>query len=213
MKKDPLSISLNELKTHFTNRKFLLYFVLSLGLLLVSLVVNFYAGAYSKEMASSFVTDIILSNTRAMDVDLIFLYGPLVLVALIAYVAFANPKRMLFVIQSISLFVLIRSLFVSLTHLGPFPDAISMDSNVLKDFTVGTDLFFSGHTGLPFLMALVFWENKYLRVLFIITSVLFGIVVLAGHLHYSIDVLSAFFITYGIYKISERFLPKNYELV
>jgi hypothetical protein len=37
----------------------------------------------------------------------------------------------------------------------------------------------------------------------------FGVVVLLGHLHYSIDVLSAFFISYGIYRIAEIIFHKD----
>ena len=76
----------------------------------------------------------------------------------------------------------------------------------------GGDYFFSGHTGLPFLLTLLFWDNVFLRVLFFVSSIFFGVVVLLGHLHYSIDVLSAFFITYTIYHLSEAFFPKDKKM-
>jgi hypothetical protein len=41
---------------------------------------------------------------------------------------------------------------------------------------------------------------------------MFGIVVLLGHLHYSIDVLSAFFITYSIYHICELFFKTDKKI-
>jgi len=37
-------------------------------------------------------------------------------------------------------------------------------------------------------------------------------VVLLGHLHYTIDVFSAFFITYGIVEIAKWLWPKEWEL-
>ena len=52
-----------------------------------------------------------------------------------------------------------------------------------------------------------------LRYLFLAWSVFFGIVVLLGHLHYTIDVLSAFFITYGIVDIAKWLFPTPLRVV
>jgi membrane-associated phospholipid phosphatase len=77
----------------------------------------------------------------------------------------------------------------------------------------GNDLFFSGHTGLPFLLALMFWKHDPTsRTIFLGFSILFATVVLMGHIHYSIDVLSAFFITYGIFHICKFLFKKEWEL-
>lgn len=201
-------------KKYWTNKEFLTSFVFGTALLLASIVVNFYAGLYATEKASGSVTDIILSNIRVYDVDGIFVYGPLVLWLFVAFLCLRDPQKIPFVLKSIALFVLIRSVFVVLTHVGPFPDQVTVDytSDMVKRFTFGGDLFFSAHTGLPFLMALSFWENFRLRALFITTSILFGIVVLAAHLHYSIDVLSAFFITYTIFHIAEILFKKDRDM-
>jgi hypothetical protein len=77
--------------------------------------------------------------------------------------------------------------------------------------TSGNDLFFSGHTGLPFLIALIFWDHIYLRALFLGSSVVFGVIVLLSHLHYSIDVFSAFFITYSIYHIAIKLFQNDFD--
>jgi len=61
-------------------------------------------------------------------------------------------------------------------------------------------------------MALLFWENKYLKLFFIACSITAAIAVILGHLHYTIDVFSAFFITYGVYYLSRRFFQKDYKL-
>jgi hypothetical protein len=81
---------------------------------------------------------------------------------------------------------------------------------MLNFITSGNDLFFSGHTGLPFLIALIFWDHVYVRTLFLSSSVVFGVIVLLSHLHYSIDVFSAFFITYSIYHISLKLFHLDY---
>jgi len=182
----------------------------SLTLLVASLVINFFAGRYATADASNPVTDIVLSNIPVFDIDSIFVYGAFVLVAIIAFLCFFYPRRAPFILKAISLFTIIRAIFVNLTHLGPFPTQVAIDPlSLINNFTFGGDLFFSGHTGLPFLMALLFWDNKTLRTFFIAVSVTFGVVVLMGHLHYSIDVLAAFFITYSIYHLSERLFKKD----
>jgi len=201
-------------KAYWRHKEFMSSVVFGTALLVISIVTNFYAGIYATEMASAPVTDIVLSNIRLYDVDAIFIYGPLVLWFFVTILCLRDPKRIPFILKNIALFVLIRSVFIVLTHVGPFPDQASFDytSEMIKNFTFGGDLFFSAHTGLPFLMALVFWNNIRLRVLFIATSVMFGIVVLAAHLHYSIDVLSAFFITYTIFHIAEIIFKKDRDI-
>ncbi len=195
------------------DRVLLLSLIISFVFLIASFGINFLAGTYATERASLPVTDIILSNIRVFDVDMIFIYGPLIFWLFVSMILFYNPKKIPFTIKSIAIFVIIRSIFITLTHIGPFPtQAIIEGGNVFNKFTFGGDLFFSGHTGLPFLMALLFWKNKTLRNIFFIASLFFGIVVLMGHLHYSIDVLSAFFITYSIFHISEYIFKKDKEV-
>jgi hypothetical protein len=199
-------------KLYFTNKDFLISSLVSFFLLAASFVINFYAGVYATKQASNSVTDIILSNIGPFDVDKFFVYGPVVFYAFILILCFLRPERIPFIGKSIALFILVRSVFITLTHIGPFMTQVPINSMLINKFTFGGDLFFSGHTGLPFLMALLFWENLRLRILFIASSIFFGIVVLMGHIHYSIDVLSAFFITYTIFHIAEFLFKKDRKL-
>jgi len=205
----------NKYKKHFGNRQFVMSVLIGIGLLLLSFVVNFYAGTYATEKASNHVNDIILSNIPVYDVDFTFIYGPLFIWFFVATLCIHEPKKIPFVLKSIALFIFIRSIFITLTHIGPFPDQIvfSNDStDWINNFAFGGDLFFSAHTGLPFLMALVFGKNLLLKIIFTVSAVFFGIVVLLGHLHYSIDVISAFFITYTIFHIAEKLFKKDREM-
>jgi len=181
----------------------------------LALVANFFAGRFATFKAGNSVNDIVLSNIPVYDVHNIFIYGPIVMWAVLLVYCFNKPHKIPFILKSIAIFILIRSTFVSLTHIGPFPDRliIGLDgANWMRLFTFGGDLFFSAHTGLPFLLALIFWKEKALRIVFIATSVFFGIIVLMGHLHYSIDVLSAFFITYSIYCISKWMFKNDFAM-
>ena len=188
---------------HFSNKDFIKSFILAFLFLIISLFVNFYAATYATKVASTPVTDIILSNIRVYDVDAIFIYGPWIFWLFVTFIMFSRPYRIPFVLKNIALFVLIRSIFITLTHIGPFPTAVLVDSTkFITSFTSTGDLFFSAHTGLPFLMALVFWKEKILCYIMLAASVFFGAVVLMGHLHYTIDVVAAFFITYSIYSLA-----------
>jgi PAP2 superfamily C-terminal len=202
-------------KSAFSERTFVRAFVVSMVLLIAALVINFYAGLYATESASNPVTDIILSNIPVFDLDAIFVYGAFVLVLFIAFVCIIEPRRSLFVLRSISLFVIIRSIFISLTHIGPFPTQTPIDFGditFMSKFIFGGDLFFSGHTGLPFLLSLVFWNHKVFRSIFLVMSIMFAVVVLLCHLHYTIDVAAAFFITYTIYQIACGLFKKEKEV-
>ncbi|MDD5050742.1 MAG: phosphatase PAP2-related protein [Candidatus Pacebacteria bacterium] len=198
------------------NKGFLFSVILGFLLLIGSLFINFYAGTYAAEKASSSVTDIILSNTRSYDLDGLFIYGFVSFWIFIALVLISYaPQKIPFTLKSIALFVAIRALFITLTHIGPFPAHAMLDvspQSIVYDFTFGGDLFFSAHTGIPFLMALIFWKNKFLRIFFVLSAIFFGGVVLLAHLHYTIDVLSAFFITYSIHHIAQVFFKKDFAL-
>ena len=192
------------------DRQFVFSAILAIVVLLLSTLVNYAAGTYATEMVSNSVTDVVLSNTRVFDVDLFFVYGSGLLGVFIAFLLLIEPKRIPFTLHALTLFILIRSIFISLTHIAPYPSQATLDlGRVANKFIFGGDLFFSGHTGIPFLMALIFWQNRTLRYIFIAWSVAFGITVLLGHLHYTIDVLSAFFITYTIFHLAEIFFKKE----
>ncbi len=195
----------------YAEPRYLLSVFLSLGAFLLSLVISSYAIVFATDRASNPVTDLILSNTPAFDVDGIYVYGAICLIVFIAIIILAYPKRIPFTLYSLALFFVIRAAFVTMTHLGPFTPQTGIDFGAtVQRMFFGDDYFFSGHTGSPFLMALVYWREKYLRYIFLAWSVFFGVVVLLGHLHYSIDVFAAFFITFAIYHIALYLFPRSH---
>jgi hypothetical protein len=188
--------------------------ILGAVLFLGAIVVNYFATRYVTARASAPVTDIILSNVRVYDVDGIIVYGALALALFASIITLYHPKRIPFVLKSVGLFIVIRSIFISLTHLGPFSPGVMIEPTRILNFlgiTTTADLFFSGHTGMPFLLALIYWDKKPLRWIFLATSVLFAVSVLLGHLHYSIDVFAAFFITYSIFKLAQFLFPRDWQ--
>jgi len=205
---------LRRYKPYIQNKEFLISTGTAFLFFIAGVVITYFAIVYSTERASNPVTDIILSNIPLFDVDAIFLFGPVIFWIIIGgYIVFFEPKKIPFTLKSAAVFLFIRSAFISLTHIGPFPthDIINT-AGILGVFTSGSDLFFSSHTGMPFLMALIFWDNKYLRFLCVFSSIIFGAVVLLSHLHYSIDVFAAFFITYTIFHIAEKLFKKDRQI-
>ena len=202
-------------KHHWSRKKILVSSLWGAVLLALSLCINYQAGSYATANASNAVNDLILDHLPTYDVEAIFLYGIVLFFVFVGILVTLRPRRAPFVMKSLSAFILIRSFFVILTHLGPSLQQTPLDTNstIVNTITFNGDLFFSGHTGLPFLMALVFWKEKKLRIFFLALSLFFGVVVLMGHLHYSIDVFSAFFITYGIFQIASRLFPKDHLLL
>jgi hypothetical protein len=186
-----------------------------LGFLLLasSLVINALADVYTTHHASNSVTDIILDNIPTWNVNFIFYQGFAIFWLFVIFIQIREPKGLPFVLKSIAFFILIRSFFISLTHLAIPPDHSYLHpARFYARFTAQDDLFFSSHTGLPFLMSLIYWKDKFLRKIFLSATLFFATTVLLGHLHYSIDVFSAFFITYGIFHIAQTFFKKDYAV-
>lgn len=184
----------------------------SAAIFLVSLFINYVAGTYATAHAGAPIHDLILDNVPTISVHFIFVDGIVAFFAYVAFLVIRKPTRAPFVLLALSTFIFIRSFFVVLTHVGALITTAPSTSDIFNLFTFGGDEFFSAHTGLPFLMALIFWERPRVRIFFLLCAVLFGVAVLLGHLHYSIDVFSAFFITYGIVHIAKWLFPKEYKL-
>jgi hypothetical protein len=117
----------------------------------------------------------------------------------------------------VAIFIATRAVFISLTHLGIYPGQIYPDTGFFDRVYTGLGLeagfFFSGHTGLPFLTMLIFWDERLWRYFYMGLSFVFGVSVLLAHVHYSIDVLAAPYIAYCIFKMSQYFLKEDYELI
>lgn len=189
------------------------YLVLSgILFLIASLFFNYLALSYSIKMVGNSTTDILLDNLPVINTDIIFSEGALFFVLFLFSLFIFSPKILPFTLKTIALFVFIRSAFVAMTHLGIPVDHISTQFDSFRFIgNSGADEFFSGHTGLPFLMSLIFWNNRTLRILFFSFSIIAGAAVLLGHLHYTIDVFAAFFISYSIYHIALKTFKQDHQ--
>lgn len=206
MKKNALKIRKNPFKEWKNNiykdRKkiflTLLFFAIALALTILS-------GIYVDQTKTISVPDLILDHIPVVNLSLIFIYGlPLVLIVFILYSFVYEPKKFHYSIGMLSLFLCIRAVFLVLTHLKAPAGGITIPATGIFWFlTYSNDLFFSGHAGIPFLGFLIY-DNKKIKYFMLFSSIILALTVLLMHIHYSIDVASSYFITYGIYKIGNK---------
>jgi hypothetical protein len=180
--------------------------------LAASTIAIFAAVSYATVHASNPVTDLVLSRVGPYNVRFLFIYGTFTAFVITAGLLAWRPNRLPFTLKAMALFLLVRAVFVSLTHMAPSPIDPQQAAPFLNSIFFGGDLFFSGHTGLPFLAALAFWHIPQWRMFYLALTAFFGAIVLLGHYHYSIDVLAAVFITHGIFQTSCWLFGRDYAL-
>jgi len=182
--------------------------LIALFFLVIAVIFFWQAGDWVSDHSWSSVPDIILDHFGPYNLSFIFIWlFAIVVLVFIFYPFIFTHERFHYVLAMLALFLIARSVFMLFTHIGAPVDAVKVDApGALQFLTFSNDLFFSGHTGLPFLGFLIFRKNKKLRYFMLASSIILAVTVLLMHVHYTIDVLSAFFITYGLYKIGNSFL-------
>jgi hypothetical protein len=126
-----------------------------------------------------------------------------------------DPRAFLLACQTYSLMIFTRTITLYSFPLEAPVDIIPLaDPIVMAKSEHGLihtkDLFFSGHTATTFLCFLT-TVNPRLRAWFLIASLLVGMFVLLQHVHYTIDVIAAPFITYMCHRltlvVNEKLVP------
>lgn len=193
-----------------------------LGVLLLTLAVilQIILGRFSSRVAVAApgVRDIFLDHLPLINLDSVIVGGAIILWGFAWILLIVHPRYLIFSAKAIALYIISRAFFMSLTHVGPYPNEYAPGPHndgygLYHLLTFQGNFFYSGHTAFPFLLALIFWDNRYLRYLFLILTVLFGASVLLAHVHYSIDVFAAPFIVYGMFVITTKLFPGDYALV
>jgi hypothetical protein len=175
-------------------------------------------GWYAWQRASQAppVRDLVLDSLPTVNADAVIVQGAILFLLICIALFLWHPRHLFFGVKAVALFVMVRATFLNLTTFGVHPSQAVFDdgfgSALYNLVNFDGNFFFSGHTGMPFLMALIFWNIKQLRVLFLAIAVLFAASVLLAHVHYSIDVFAAPFITYGIFRIAQWLFSSDYAL-
>lgn len=189
---------------------------LYVGILLLTLgyFISHVASFYKDSQAYISVGDLLLDNIPTINLEFIFTWGMVGLTLLIfLYPLLFRPELVPFTIKCYAVLLYIRTFSILLINVGPphgfFYDSYKLGQNVFDDMAFRNDLFFSGHTAFPFLAFLIF-KDSWIRWVFLAGSIIEGITVLLMHIHYSIDVVAAFFVSFGAYSICKKiFHPLN----
>lgn len=188
-------------------------------LLAMAMLIQAYAGQYSyhKAISAAAAEDTLLDILPAVNLGWLIVQGSLISILIAMFLLVRYPYHFLFGLKVTALFIVVRAVFMTLTQIGIYPEGVdfklSVGSGIYNFFNFPGNFFFSGHTGLPFLMALVFWHERPLRAFFLCLSLVFGVSVLLARVHYSIDVFAAPFIAYGIFKIAQWLFNGDYLIL
>lgn len=190
-------------------RKFRISFLSGIAILCAANFINLQASMFTSGRDALSVGDLILDNIPTVNLSLFYILGMYAVeITFVIYPIFFRPELAPFTAKMIGAFFIIRSFFIILTNLGAPANFYNLpqleDQWGIGRYFYLNDLFFSGHTGFPYLGALLFWQNKKLRWFLLCMSFAQAATVLLLHIHYSIDVFGAYFITYSIYKVSYK---------
>ena len=178
-------------KEILSSKKKVSLFIAGIAALLSSFAVNNKVSTYVDHVQGQAVGDLLLDNIPIYDLNFIFFWAVLIFwVGNIIY-RLIFPKEFPFILVSLSLFVLVRCFFISLTHIGP-PETLLVVPDELSYYSFDADMFFSGHVGAPFFYALL-TSVKNVKWIAIIYSIIMVVIVLMSHGHYSIDIFRFIF--------------------
>jgi len=119
-----------------------------------------------------------------------------------------KPESILLTIQTYVLIIVVRMVMMYVVPFNPPKNMLVLNDPFVQFFGTGQmltkDLFFSGHTAIMFLFFLVA-ESKKIKKILISLTIIVAASVLIQHVHYTVDVLVAPFVTYGCYSAVKYF--------
>lgn len=123
---------------------------------------------------------------------------------LLVFRIYRDPMILLVTLWSYNGVTLLRMACIGLVSLNPPVGLIPLADPITNQFYgahyITHDLFFSGHTTTVFLVFLCL-KRKWDRAYALTASVILGLLLLAQHVHYTIDVLAAPVFTFAVYRL------------
>jgi len=155
------------------------------------------------------LNDWILARIPAFDVSIpifIIIWSTAIL---LVYRLIQSPTLYLQFLMSFLTLCITRVISISIFSLEPPIGLIELQDPLSSIFYGGTnvfikkDLFYSGHTATQFLIFLTV-KGKIEKIITGITTILISVLVLIQHVHYTVDVVAAYFFAYLVYIIGKK---------
>jgi len=194
-------------KSFLRNKKNLTEFVITAVVVTAVIIAFSHFLSFVEQRKGVVLNDPILNTFNP--IDLTWLTFALIYLSLIIFVVttFNKPDKLLIAFQAYGLMLIYRTIAMYLTPFEAPETILLLNDPFVQFFAKGDiltkDLFFSGHTGTLFLVFLLA-ENKTLKTIFLILTLMVGTAVLLQHVHYSVDVFVAPFVAYGAYRIIKK---------
>lgn len=197
-------------KEALADKYFRAEFSLSLLIQIVSLILLANFLKYVEQREGFTLNDPLLRLLEPADLTWI-IFGLIYLSLAAAIISFAaNPPQIILAFQAYSSIILVRIAVMYLTPFDAPRGMIPLKDPLVEFFGTGIlltkDLFFSGHTALLFLLFLI-EKGKKLKIFFLASALIVGISLLIQHVHYSIDVFTAPFFSFTVFKLLSKMRP------
>src|SRR5215468_1988887 len=101
----------------FGNRTYLRSLCEGVAFLAASTIAIYAAVSYATIHASNPVTDLLLSRIGPFNVRFLFIYGTFTALGFTVCLLARRPNRLPFALKAMALFLLVRAVFVALTHI------------------------------------------------------------------------------------------------
>jgi hypothetical protein len=184
---------------------------LQLGLIIwIAVLIAFpFFFEYIENRNGIILNDFIINSLPAYDVSIPTFLIIWTMFLLFLYRAIYNPALLLLFLWGFIFLSISRFISIYLAPLNPPEQLIALRDPITNIFYgkkhgfITKDLFYSGHTSTQFLMYLCFTKQSD-KLLALVSTILIGILVLIQHVHYSIDVIAAPFLTYLVFLLSKK---------
>lgn len=182
---------------------------LGLLMLVVSYLLMFFVCRYRNGFPFTPGIDLLVAAMPRKDWTWVLSQGYILfLTGFYLYWIRSDWRKLAFLLAATAVMMTVRDVFLLLTPVGPLPGLIPLYTGVcgVRDrLAFDGELFFSGHTGAPFLYFLASRRRPVLSLVCLGVSLTNGLGVMLTRNHYAIDVLGAFVIVPTVYAMSRHF--------